>query len=129
MEAQAPRAFASIYLDIHWRLQWPACCRPLCGTTGSTTCYAASATNGYWQVRVGQEVEEALGADDLEACARIAHRFVSTSGTVGATQLARILKEIEQRANAGCAEDAASLVIDCLCQADGLVVRQLLRRR
>ena len=60
-----------------------------------------------------KDMEEALGADDLEACARIAHRFVSTSGTVGATQLARILKEIEQRANAGCAEDAASLVSGC----------------
>ena len=60
-----------------------------------------------------KDMEAALGADDLEACARIAHRFVSTSGTVGATQLARILKEIEQRANAGCAEDAASLVSGC----------------
>lgn len=60
-----------------------------------------------------KDMEAALEMDDLEACARIAHRFVSTSGTVGATQLARLLKEIEQQANAGCAEDAASLLRGC----------------
>jgi HPt (histidine-containing phosphotransfer) domain-containing protein len=58
-------------------------------------------------------MEEAVGADDLEACARIAHRFVSTSGTVGANQLATLLKDIEQQAIAGRAEDAASLVSGC----------------
>ncbi len=58
-------------------------------------------------------MEEAVGADDLETCARIAHRFVSTSGTVGANQLATLLKDIEQQAIAGRAEDAASLVSGC----------------
>lgn len=60
-----------------------------------------------------KSMEEAVGADDLEACACIAHRFVSTSGTVGANQLARLLKEIEREAIAGRAEDAASLVSGC----------------
>lgn len=60
-----------------------------------------------------KDMEQALEADDLEVCARVAHRFVSTSGTVGATQLARLLKEIEQQANAGCAEVAATLISGC----------------
>ncbi|MDG1050017.1 MAG: response regulator, partial [Planctomycetota bacterium] len=60
-----------------------------------------------------REMEGALEGNDFEACARIAHRFVSTSGTVGAVHLARLLKQVEQQAKAGSREDTASLLVTC----------------
>ena len=60
-----------------------------------------------------REMEGALEENDFEACARIAHRFVSTSGTVGAVHLARLLKQVEQQAKAGSREDTASLLVTC----------------
>ncbi len=59
------------------------------------------------------EMEGALEGGDFEACASIAHRFVSTSGTVGAVHLARLLKQIEEQAKAGSAGDAVSLLGTC----------------
>lgn len=60
-----------------------------------------------------EEMERALDGGDLPRCARIAHRFVSTSGTVGAVHLAKLLREVEERATAGHAEDATRLVGGC----------------
>ena len=65
-----------------------------------------------------KDMEDALEEDDLEACASVAHRFVSTSGTVGAVHLARLLKQIEEQAKAGSAGDAATLLVTCHQQVD-----------
>jgi HPt (histidine-containing phosphotransfer) domain-containing protein len=64
------------------------------------------------------EIDRALKAGDLEECAAVAHRFVSTSGTVGAVGLARMLKELESLARAGESGRVAELVGSCRAQAD-----------
>ena len=64
------------------------------------------------------EIDRALEAGDLEECAAVAHRFVSTSGTVGAVGLARMLKEMEGLARAGESGRVAELVGSCRAQAD-----------
>lgn len=46
-------------------------------------------------------LERHLEAGDLRDVARIAHRFVSTSGSVGAMRLARLLREVESACERG----------------------------
>ncbi len=45
--------------------------------------------------QVLEEIGRALAGGDFERVGRAAHRFVSTSGTVGAVRLARLLREVE----------------------------------
>ncbi|MEM9803180.1 MAG: Hpt domain-containing protein [Planctomycetota bacterium] len=63
-------------------------------------------------------MEMAVECGDLEACARVAHKFVSTSGTVGAIRLAQMLREVEQYARRGDANVSARLVAGCREETD-----------
>ena len=64
------------------------------------------------------QMEAALEGDDLDRCASVAHKFVSTSGTVGAIRLAQLLREIEQCASRGDSELSARLVASCRVETD-----------
>jgi len=72
-------------------------------------------------------LERRLEAGELDEVARIAHRFVSTSGSVGAVRLARILREVE-RACSRQRKDEASVL---LARASGelAVAKKVLKRR
>ncbi len=63
-------------------------------------------------------MEHAVSAGDLGVCASIAHKFVSTSGTVGAVRLAHILREVEQCASRGDVDVSSRLVASCREETD-----------
>ncbi|MGK0481662.1 MAG: signal transduction histidine kinase/CheY-like chemotaxis protein [Planctomycetota bacterium] len=60
-----------------------------------------------------RQMEHAVEAGDLSACAMIAHGLVSTSGTVGAIRLALMLRDIERFARGGNSIDSARIVAGC----------------
>ena len=57
-----------------------------------------------------EELEHAVAAADLVACARVAHSLVSTCSTVGALRLARRMRELEQVAEGGSREESARML-------------------
>ena len=57
-----------------------------------------------------EELERAVAADDLVACARVAHSLVSTCSTVGALRLARTMRELELVAEGGSREESARIL-------------------
>ncbi len=63
-------------------------------------------------------MEQAIRKGDLAACASIAHGLVSTSGTVGAIRLARMLRDVERFASLGNDVDSARLIADCRSEAE-----------
>ena len=63
-------------------------------------------------------MEHAVSTGDLGTCASIAHKFVSTSGTVGAVRLAHILREVEQYATRGDVDVSSRLVASCREETD-----------
>jgi len=65
-----------------------------------------------------QDLERAIDASDFAACASIAHNLVSTSGTVGAVRLARILRDVERFASGGSPEDSTRLVARCRTEVE-----------
>lgn len=64
------------------------------------------------------DLERALETSDLAACASIAHGLVSTSGTVGAVRLARMLRDVERFASHGNPGDSARLVAGCKAEVE-----------
>ncbi|WP_145196992.1 response regulator [Planctomycetes bacterium Poly30] len=73
-----------------------------------------------------RQMEHAVEAGDLNACAMIAHGLVSTSGTVGAIRLALMLRDIERFARGGNGIDSARIVASCREEVE-LARRALLR--
>ena len=58
-------------------------------------------------------LETALSEADFTECASIAHGLVSTSGTVGAVRLARMLRDVERYARSGNGSDSLKLLAEC----------------
>ena len=65
-----------------------------------------------------EDLERAIETSDFAACASIAHGLVSTSGTVGAIRLARMLRDVERFASRGNPEDSARLVAGCKAEVE-----------
>lgn len=65
-----------------------------------------------------EDLERAIETSDLAACASIAHELVSTSGTVGAVRLARMLRDVSRFASHGNPSDSARLVAGCKAEVE-----------
>jgi HPt (histidine-containing phosphotransfer) domain-containing protein len=72
-------------------------------------------------------LERGLEAGELEEVARIAHRFVSTSGSVGAVRLARLLRAMEGACTRQRKDEASALFAQVSGELD--VANAVLQRR
>ncbi|MEZ6018253.1 MAG: response regulator [Planctomycetota bacterium] len=72
-------------------------------------------------------IGQGLETGDLKVVARLAHRFVSTSGAVGAVRLARLLREFERACEQAETRRAAELVVQVRGEVD--IARQALQRQ
>jgi CheY-like chemotaxis protein/HPt (histidine-containing phosphotransfer) domain-containing protein len=72
-------------------------------------------------------LERRLAAGELDEVARIAHRFVSTSGSVGAVRLARVMREVEGACNRQRPDEASALLGHASGELD--VASSVLHRR
>lgn len=72
-------------------------------------------------------LEQRLASGELDEVARIAHRFVSTSGSVGAVRLARVMREVESACNRQRPDEASALLAHATGELD--VASTELKRR
>lgn len=63
-------------------------------------------------------LETAASRGELAECASIAHGLVSTSGTVGAVRLAKMLRDVERFARSGNSADSIRLVASCRSEVE-----------